>query len=491
MVTVYPMPGRPGDDDALMDKVEWLVRTHGFDMRASKVVMVYEPSDNCLADLKSFKTEYAAWSEMTPQLGRRGQEIAPKLMYATNAWEHSGSRLSIAGVRMRPDRDFPIYIENGDTFKNTYRRPQHTAAGGDVELWLEFMEHLLPEAKEREWFLDWLAHKYINPHIPSVAVVMVAAGIDGPVYGTGRGKLKEILSRLMGPRYVKPLDFDLFSGKSSQATYTDWGAYSTLVVVSESKDTIDSGRWSAQRAVYERLKEIVDPRPVVRTFTMKNRQAFEAVSFASYLVFSNNFDPLQIPDNDRRITALANGAQMSAEMAQALDDWMDKPANIAELGAWLESSDLSEFNPYAPLKTATKARMQAMSRSEFDEAIADVRRIVGAGGLFTRPQIQAAVAERMEGGEGANLAAVIRVQVRRATTEVPSTVDIRVDLPGYSRQRVYCWIGYAGPEVKNKEAAVQMVEATAARLKSGEPGSAEDMAAAMRRAGFGSVDGEL
>jgi len=332
MVKIYPMPGRPDDSDTMGTKTTWLVQTHGFDMRANRVVVIYEPSDHCLADIKAFKEEFAAWSELQPQIGRSGKEIAPKLVTATGQWSRSESRLSIAGVRMRPDRDFPTYVEDGQRFKNTYRRPQHVATAGSVELWLEFMEHLIPDENEREWFYDWLAHKYQNPHIPGVAVVMVAADVNGPVYGAGRGKLKEILSRLMGPRYVKPLDFDLFAGKSGQAVYTDWAAYSTLVVVSESKDTPESGKWSAQRAVYERLKEIVDPRPVVRTFTMKNRQAFEAVSSASYLVFSNNFDPLQIPDNDRRITALANGTQMTAEMAQALDVWMDQPANIAELG---------------------------------------------------------------------------------------------------------------------------------------------------------------
>jgi hypothetical protein len=281
----------------------------------------------------------------------------------------------------------------------------------------------------------------------------------------------------------------LFSGKSGQATYTDWAAYATLVVVSESKDTPDSGRWSSQRAVYERLKEIVDPAAVLRTFTMKHRQAFEAVSFASYLIFSNNFDPLQLPDDDRRVTAIANGRQMTAEMAQALDDWMAVPANIAELGRWLESSDLSKFNAYAPLKTVTKARMQAMSRSEFDEALADVKRVVGVNGLFTRPQIQAAVTARMDGGEGANMGAMIRGQVRRVTTEVPSEVELRVSAGGYARQRVYCWIGYAGPAVGNMKGAEEMVQATAKALENDTPNSEEDMAAAMRRAGFGTRSG--
>jgi len=483
--TTRETPSKPGEAAPFSEKAFWLLRTHGWDMRANSVVMLYEPSANCLVGFEAFKMEYMSWSEEEKHK-ERGK---PVRIFATAAWAMNAKRLSVAGVRMRPDKNFPLYAEGEEVFKNTYRRPQHLATGGCVQLWLDFMEHLIPDQTEREWFYDWLAHKYCNPHIPGVAVVMVAAGVEGPVYGTGRGKLKEILSRLMGPRYVKPLDFDLFAGKSGQAVFTDWGAYATLVVVSESKDTIDSGRWSSQRAVYERLKEIVDPRPVLRTFTSKGRPAFEAISSASYLVFSNNFDPLQIPENDRRVTAIANGAQMTPEMAQALDEWMENPANIAELGRWLESSDLAAFDPYAPLKTLTKTRMQAMSRSEFDDALADVRRVVGATGLFTRPQIQAAVAQIMDGGDGANLTGMIRSQVRRATTEVPSDIDIKVELPGQGRQRVYCWIGYAGPKLGSKGAAMELIKATERRLKTGEPGSAEDMAAEMRRAGFGTAGG--
>jgi hypothetical protein len=474
------MPDKPDDTDPIEIKINWLLNTHGYDARADRVVMLYEPSHYCTMVLKAFQTLYMPWwiEETGPQGG-------VKRKHAFAAWMLHADRYEIAGVRLRPDMPFPCYWEDGQLFKNTYRRPQHTATGGSVDLWIKFMEHLIPDQTEREWFYDWLAYKYQNPHIPGVAVIMVAAGIDGPVYGAGRGKLKEILSRLMGPRYVKPIDFDLFAGKSGQADYTDWAAYATLVVVSESKDTLESGKWAAQRAVYERVKEIVDPRPVLRTFTMKNRQAFEAIAFTSYLIFSNNFDPLQIPDNDRRVTAIANGVQMTPEMAQALDEWMEEPANIAELGRWLESSDLTGFNPYAPLKTATKSRMQAMSRSEFDDAVADVRRIVGSGGLFTRPQIQTAVLARMDGGDGVNLASMVRSQIRRVTTEAPSEVELRVDVGGQPRQRVYCWIGYAGPKIRNKEGAAEMVKATAKQLETGEPGNPKDMAAAMKRAGFG------
>ena len=166
---------------------------------------------------------------------------------------------------MRPDRDFPTYTEGGETFKNTYRRPVHEGTG-DVQTFIDFMKHLLPVEFEREWFLDWLAHKWRNPAIPGVAVVMVASEVEGQIFGTGRGMLRDVLQRLLGKAYARPVDFDIMTGKSSQGVFTDWLAGSILIMVDEAKDTADASRWSERRAVYERLKAIIDPKAVERAF---------------------------------------------------------------------------------------------------------------------------------------------------------------------------------------------------------------------------------
>ena len=53
---------------------------------------------------------------------------------------------------------------------------------------------------------------------------------------------------------------DLHVSKSSQGVFTDWLAGSILIMVDEAKDTADASRWSERRAVYERLKAIIDPK---------------------------------------------------------------------------------------------------------------------------------------------------------------------------------------------------------------------------------------
>ena len=202
-----PMPARPADDAPFAEKCHWLALTYGYCALTDTVVELYEPSDECQLKPAAFQRLFRAWREVS--LGPRdGEHVQP----ATGVWDINPDRPNIRGVRLRPDRPFPTYSENGALYKNSYRKPRHEGAG-DIQPWLDFMTHLLPAEAEREWFCDWLAFKHRHPGTPGIAVVMVAANGDGPVYGAGRGLLRDILARLLGPKYVKPIDFDIFTGQ--------------------------------------------------------------------------------------------------------------------------------------------------------------------------------------------------------------------------------------------------------------------------------------
>ena len=62
---------------------------------------------------------------------------------------------------------------------------------------------------------------------------------------------------------------------------------------------------------------------------------------------------------------------------------MEQPGNIAALAGFLERRDLSGFDAYTPLRTATKAVMQELARSELDDGFAAARKLLGRGALFT------------------------------------------------------------------------------------------------------------
>jgi hypothetical protein len=430
-------PVMPAHDASFTEKIWWLLNSYGWCKLENRVIRLFEASDNCRVERRAFQETYLSWRQETE--GPRGGK---QVDLATSCWSISPDRLKIRGVQMRPDKTFPIFDEGGELFKNTYQRPTHDG-NGDIKPWFEFLAHLIPKLDEREWFMDWLAHKYQRPGIPSVAVIMIAADDSGGVQGTGRGMLRSILRLLFGPRYVRPLSFDVFTGRSPQGVYTDWGANAIMVIVDESKDSVESGRWSEQRAVYERLKEIVDPRPVERTFTIKYQQAFVAKAFATYLVFSNNRDALQIPAGDRRVAALSNGEMMSLEMAERLQAWIDRSGNIAELGRLLEARKLTGFNAYMPPVTDAKTTMQELSLSDNDTAFEAVRQTLKSS-VFTGDQVMRAVA--FEAGENMGSESFQRWIKRRLKATTVKCGELRMP-PSYGggrRHRILHWRDYKG-----------------------------------------------
>ena len=126
------------------------------------------------------------------------------------------------------------------------------------------MERFLPDKTQREWLYDWMAHKQARPEIPGTAVLFVADTDDGVregKFGTGRGMFFKVMHKLYGEEYSRAEDFDILDGSSGQAAYTDWRHNSVLVTVDEAKSSPTSYRRGERSAVYEVLKNIVDPAP--------------------------------------------------------------------------------------------------------------------------------------------------------------------------------------------------------------------------------------
>ena len=240
---------------------------------------------------------------------------------------------------MRPDMPFPLYEENGVKYKNIYCQPEHTGEG-DIAPFLAFMDRFLPNKAQREWLFDYMAHKQTRPEIPGTAVLFVADNDDGVregKFGTGRGMFFKVMHKLYGEEYSRAEDFDILEGSSGQAAYTDWRPNSVLITIDEAKSSPTSYRRGERSAVYEVLKNIVDPAPKRCRFKVKYGKPFDGMSYASFMVACNHADAIAIPANDRRFTVLVNGREMTAEEAKAFAAWMEEPGNIAEFvrqGDW-------------------------------------------------------------------------------------------------------------------------------------------------------------
>ncbi len=294
--------------------------------------------------------------------GPRGgiQRINP-----VDIWASSQDRVTVRGMRLRPDKERPTYEEDGKLWINIYSPPLHDAEGGSAAGGLLLLEQLLPNPAERLWFTRWLAHKLRYPHIPGPAVVMVAKH-----FGTGRGRLAELMRRLFGANYVHQLPFEAFAGKTYQSQYNEWMATSLMVVVNESSES-EGSTFQTKRNTYERLKEIVDPAPVERAIFTKREKNYRALSFTSFIIATNHDDALPIPDEDRRFGVLSNGEPRDEEFWNDVVEWMGSDANIAAFYHYLMNVDLGDYSPFAPPpRTEAKAIMVEANKSDLDRGLA-------------------------------------------------------------------------------------------------------------------------
>jgi len=162
--------------------------------------------------------------------------------------------------------------------------------------------------------------------------------------------------------------------------------------VDESRTSPTAYRRGERNAVYDVLKDIVDPAPKRMHFKGKYRGAFDGMSYCSFWVATNHADAVAIPEKDRRFTVLRNGRAMLPAEAIELVAWLEQPANIGALAAFLEARDLTGFNMFQPLDTVGKGVMAELARSEVEGLLRDFMAEEERGAVFTRQHLMDAVA---------------------------------------------------------------------------------------------------
>lgn len=298
-----------------------------------------------------------------------GPRGGSKKVSPVDLWMCSASRVLVEGLRMRPDQPRPIYEEDGRTYINVYAPPLHDEEGGEVSGGLELLAQLLPDPDERHWFTQWLAYKMREPFVPGPAVIMVAAN----TFGTGRGTLARLLERLFGSRYTRSIPFHIFAGQSYQSQYNDWLVSSVVVFVNESSNTEGSqSTYRTKTNTYEHLKETVDPRARSVHVVRKGENAFDANTYASFIIATNNRDALPLPPDDRRFAVLTNGQPRDVAFWDRVNKWMESDANIAAFARWLGEYDLAGYSPYdPPIMTEAKRTMIELGGTDIDRAFSE------------------------------------------------------------------------------------------------------------------------
>ena len=326
---------------------------------------------------QAFRTSLASFHHT--ETGKRGGEVTTWLFDALNM---NSALIKAECAEMRPDMPRPLFEEDGQLIINTFQPMRHDNLNGSAALGHQFMEVLLPDPDERHYLKQWLRHKWEHPEEPGVGIIMVAQN----TFGSGRGTLFEIVTRMFGQRYVQAIDFKTLTGKTSQSQYNEWLADSLIITVNEAADIGNGSKWQGKADAYEHIKSIVDPSsrrvPIVRK-TLRNSQG---TSYASVMVATNHNDMMVIPKNDRRLAVLRNGNGAPDAFWVAVRAWLKQQPNISAFLADILETDMEGFSAHAaPPMTLSKIDMVESTESDLDRATMDILNSLTAP-LLTREQ---------------------------------------------------------------------------------------------------------
>lgn len=290
-----------------------------------------------------------------------------KLIGMTALWAVSPSRVVVAGTTYDPSTTARLVTRKGENFVNLFTIPEWGYGPIDqrhVDTFTQYLDYLIPEESDREYFLSWIAAKCQDMSFRGAAIVMVAKQ-----QGVGRSTLADMIKTLLGATNVADVPFKDMVGDSD---FNEWQEKPFIV----SEETL-SGDASKFFNNYEKLKTLVDPRSRGITINPKFGIKREVMAHSSYLFLTNHVNALAIPAEDRRFYVMNNAMNPAPPAVfTALNDWLGQydddgmPSWARSVYRWLQTRKVSIENLTAPPpSTQAKKDMASASLSDMDFAV--------------------------------------------------------------------------------------------------------------------------
>lgn len=340
---------------------------------------------------------------------------------------HSANR-DVAGVAYRPGGDLIVM----DTTEEGKRLPHVNVwvASGvgrlkeHPKVWLELLEHVLPDAGYRDWFIKWLAHLFQKPGVRTPCFPLVIGG-----QGLGKDLMLVPVVNALGQHNVESVGMSRLEGN-----FTDWQR-TALVILPELK-------LSADGKLYNQLKDWTGQNAGKVKINPKYGRTYSITPVCNFIAFSNHLDAVRgMEPDDRRIAAFRSPADPKDKA------WYARAATVLYSMAeaervhdFLMRVDLSQFNPHE-LPAASDKTKQAMLADNLSDKGSWVRDLFLPGGEFadrkylTIHEIENhVVAEAPKHVAFGITAHAIRDALRSAGCESLGRVDS-------SRGRMSLWVG--------------------------------------------------
>lgn len=256
-----------------------------------------------------------------------------------------------------------LCARDGLVYGNRWRDARPTPVAGNIQPWLNHVERMIPDKREREHVLTVMAFKLQHPNRKINHAVL-----HGGNPGSGKDTMWAPFFWAIGGDSLKNVSLVRNEEITSQ-----WGyALETEVLVvnelrqSEAKD---------RRALENTLKPLIAAPPEFLSVQRKGLAPYDLVNRLQVVAFSNERVSINLPSDDRRwFVVWSDAPRMTDEDGARMWAWLNSGGKSA-VAAWLHARDVSAFNPGStPFMTEAKAIMVEAGMSGAESFLVDLMR---------------------------------------------------------------------------------------------------------------------
>jgi hypothetical protein len=259
-----------------------------------------------------------------------------------------------------------LCARDGLVYGNQWRNARPDVSGvspAGIERWLDHVERLLPDERERAHVLDVMAFKVQHPN----------KKINHAVLHIGTPGAGKDLMWL-------PMQWAIDGGTSVNVEniqnadiMSQWGySYEREMLVFQELRQAEA---RDRRALENHLKPIIAAPPEYLTVNRKGQHPYQALNRLFVLAFSNESIPITLPSDDRRWFVVRSAAgSMGIGKGREMIEWY-RAGNFARIAAWLHQRDVSAFNPgETPFMTDAKSIMIESGMSGAESFLVELMR---------------------------------------------------------------------------------------------------------------------
>jgi hypothetical protein len=249
---------------------------------------------------------------------------------------------------------------------------------GDAALATRWRDHWfkLYPADAAEHCIAWLAHRTQHPDVkPNHGLVLVGKP------DIGKDTLLVPVRDAVGPWNFRDIALNDLVNKNNDFLCA------VIVRVNEARDAGENQRGRIDRyGLHDHMKGLMTSPPETHRINRKYLPEYVIRSLMGFVITSNHFDALYLPEDDRRHLVAMSECTRTDFHKEFFDEfyhWYTKENGIGHVVAYLHQYDLSNFNPkLAPIKTAAFWRMVDVDRGlEHGELTDTIEKLAVALGL--------------------------------------------------------------------------------------------------------------